>query len=358
MVKILVINPGSTTTKLAIYEDEKEVISENLNHSNEELAPFGTKITDQYEFRRDIIKDFLTKHDIDLNSISAVIGRGGLSKPIPGGVHLVNEALCKDLYEGYLGQHASNLGGLIADALAKEIGNNVPAFIADPVVVDEMEDIARLSGLPELPRISIFHALNHKACAKRYANEIGKNYEDINLIVVHLGGGISIAAHQKGKVIDVNNALDGEGPYSPERSGTLPVGGLIKLCYSGKYSLDELRKLNKGSGGLVAYQGTNNAKAVCEKGLAGDRKAWLAFFGMAYQVAKEIGANAAVLKGKVDAIILTGGVAYNKSFCEFVEERVSFIAPVVVYPGENEMQALALAAYRVLTSQEKIQHYE
>ncbi len=354
--KILVINPGSTTTKIGIFEDEQELIVENLTHSNEELAPFGIKITDQYEFRKEIIEDFLLKHNIPLESIDVVMGRGGLCKPISGGVHEVNEAMRKDLYEGYMGQHASNLGGLIAYALAKEIG--VKAFIADPVVVDEMDEIARHSGSPLLPRISIFHALNQKAVARRYASEHGKKYEDLNLVIVHLGGGISIGAHNKGRVIDVNNALDGEGPYSPERSGTLPVGGLIRLCFSGDYSLEKVKKMNKGEGGLVAYLGSNNAKKACDDGLSGDKESYLAFFGMAYQVTKEIGAYAVVLKGDVDAIILTGGIAVNEYFCKYVEERVSFIAPVEVYPGENEMQALASSAYRALSGLEKIQQYE
>jgi len=337
---ILAINPGSTSTKIAVFDIySNKIFQTSIKHSAEELAPYKS-IVDQYEFRKKVVLETLKEAGIEINSIKVVVGRGGLVKPIPSGLYGVNEAMKEDLRKGILGEHASNLGGLIADDIAKEIPG-AKAFIADPVVVDEMDDIARISGHPRFQRISIFHALNQKAIARLHAKSQGKNYDDLNLIVAHLGGGISVGAHRKGRVVDVNQALDGEGPFSPERSGTLPVGALAKLCFSGEVTYDEVKKMITGKGGLVAYLGTNDALEVENRVKSGDAYAKLIYEAMAYQVSKEIGACATVLKGEVDAILITGGIAYDKIFVDWIKERVSFIAPVYVYPGEDEMQALA-----------------
>lgn len=352
--KLLVINPGSTSTKIAVFNNEELVLEETLRHSNEELEGFST-VFDQYEFRKDIILDILKGKGIDISELSAVVGRGGLLKPIPGGTYSVNEKMLQELKECARGEHASNLGGAIANEIASQL--NIPSYIVDPVVVDEMEDIARISGMPDIERISIFHALNQKAVARRFAKDNNKSYEKLNLIVAHLGGGISVGAHKKGKVVDVNNALDGEGPFSPERSGGLPVGDLVKLCYSGKYTLAEMKKKIKGCGGLVAYLGTNDARKVCEMIEAGDNNAKLVYEAMAYQVAKEIGSMSTVLEGQVDGIILTGGIAYDKMFTSWIKERVDFISDVVIYPGEDELIALAEGGLRVLKGEEQAKEY-
>ncbi|WP_347877413.1 butyrate kinase [Caloranaerobacter azorensis] len=302
-----------------------------------------------------MILETLNEKGINLTKLSAVVGRGGLLKPIAGGTYKVNERMLEDLKVGVLGEHASNLGGILAHEIASQL--NIPAFIVDPVVVDEMEDVARISGMPELERKSIFHALNQKAVARRAAKELGKAYNEVNLIVAHLGGGISVGAHKNGRVIDVNNALDGEGPFSPERTGGLPVGDLVKLCFSGKYTLAEMKKKIKGNGGLVAYLGTNDAREVVKMIENGDKKAELVYKAMAYQVAKEIGSLAAVLEGKVDGIILTGGIAYDKRFTKWIIDRVSFISKVFVYPGEDEMIALAEGGLRVLRGEEEAKVY-
>ncbi|CAK7000903.1 butyrate kinase [Tissierella carlieri] len=355
MTRLLIINPGSTSTKIAVFDDEKSIFEETLRHSVEEISAFN-KIYDQYEFRKNIIVEALKKNDISIESLDGVIGRGGLLKPIEGGTYEVNDSMLEDLKVGYLGEHASNLGGIIAYEIAKEI--NKKSFIVDPVVVDEMQDVARVSGLKEIERKSIFHALNQKAVARRHANKLGKKYEELNLIVAHLGGGISVGAHEKGKVIDVANALDGEGPFSPERSGSLPVGDLVKLCYSGKYSLDEMKKMIKGNGGIVSYLNTNDAREVGQRIKNGDEYAELVYKAMAYQVAKEIGTCAAVLKGKVDGILVTGGIAYDKEFTSWIEERVKFICDVTVYPGEDELMALAEGGLRVLRGEEEAKVYK
>ncbi|KPU27251.1 butyrate kinase [Caloranaerobacter sp. TR13] len=352
--RLLIINPGSTSTKIAIYDNEKPVLEETLRHSTEELAKYE-KIYDQYEFRKNIILETLNEKGINLTKLSAVVGRGGLLKPIDGGTYKVNERMIEDLKVGVLGEHASNLGGILAHEIASQL--NIPAFIVDPVVVDEMEDVARISGMPELERKSIFHALNQKAVARRAAKELGKAYDEVNLIVAHLGGGVSVGAHKKGRVVDVNNALDGEGPFSPERAGGLPVGDLAKLCFSGKYTLAEMKKKIKGNGGLVAYLGTNDAREVVKMIQNGDKKAELVYKAMAYQVAKEIGSLASVLEGKVDGIILTGGIAYDKEFTKWIIDRVSFISKVFVYPGEDEMIALAEGGLRVLRGEEEAKVY-
>lgn len=347
--RILAINPGSTSTKIAVFEGETQVFIKNIKHPAEDIAQFAV-ITDQYEFRKGIILSELKENNIDLNTIKVIVGRGGLVKFIPSGVYTVNEAMENDLKAGVNGQHASNLGGLIAADIARSIPG-ASAYIADPVVVDELQDVARISGHPLFERTSVFHALNQKAIARTYAKEVHKKYEDLNLIVVHLGGGISIGAHLNGRVIDVNQALDGDGPFSPERSGSVPVGQLAKLCFSGKHTYDEVKKMITGKGGYVAYLGSNDAYEIEQKAAAGDEKSILIETAMAYQVSKEVGAMASVLKGKVDAILLTGGIAHSKTFTAMISEHVGFIAPVKIYPGEDEMRALASNGLLVLTKE-------
>lgn len=352
--KLLVINPGSTSTKIAVLDDERIIFEETLRHSVEELSAYRN-IADQYEFRMDIIIKALKRNNIDINTFSAIIGRGGLLKPIEGGTYKVNEKMMEDLKAIEKGEHASDLGGLLSYGIAQTIG--VEAYIVDPVVVDELSDVARISGLKEIERISIFHALNQKAVARRHAELKGKRYEDMNLIVVHLGGGISVGAHEKGKVVDVPNALDGQGPFSPERTGGLPVGDLVKLCYSDKYTYEELKKKISGKGGLVSYLNTNNGMEVTKMIENGDKYAKLVYYAMAYQVAKEIGSCAVVLKGKVDGILLTGGIAHDKVFTSWIKESVDFISDVYIYPGEDELTALAEGGLRVLRGKEKAKEY-
>jgi butyrate kinase len=353
-IKSLIINPGSTSTKLGIFEDETLIMDETLRHSTEEIAQYAT-IIDQKDFRKNIILAFLKEKNIDVNSFQVIVGRGGLLKPIPGGTYPVTEKLIADLKAGVQGEHASNLGGILAKEIADHIG--VPAYIVDPVVVDELIPIARYSGMPEISRSSIFHALNQKAVARRYAKESGKKYEDLNLIVIHMGGGVSVGAHEKGRVIDVFNALDGDGAFSPERAGGVPTGGLIRLCFSGKYSEKEIMKMAVGNGGFNAYLGTNDARDVIKKIDAGDAKAKEVMDAFIFQVSKNVGAMATVLKGKVDQIIITGGIAYNERVTTAIEERVGFIAPVTLYPGEDELLALAQGALRVMNGEEKPQEY-
>ncbi len=356
-MKILAINPGSTSTKIAVFEDLKELFTKNIKHSVEDLKPFS-RIIEQYEFRKNIILQELKNEGYEISEIDAVVGRGGLLKPIPGGVYKVNELLIEDLKAEKMGEHASNLGGILAKEIAKVASKDAEAYIVDPVVVDEMEEIARISGMPDIPRVSIFHALNQKAVARRYARETGKKYEDLNLIVVHMGGGISVGAHKNGKVVDVNNALDGDGPFSPERSGGVPIGQLVKLAFSGKYTLADIKKKIKGNGGLVAYLGTNDAYKVELRVKDGDKEAELIYKAMAYQISKDVGAMGTVLNGKVDAIILTGGVAYDKMFVGWLKERISFVSSnIVVYPGEDEMKALSENVYYAKQGEQEIKEY-
>ncbi len=355
-IKIFTINPGSTSTKIALFENSKQVFLKNVKHSSEDLSKFSC-ITDQYEYRKNIILEELKAADINIQEIRIIVGRGGLVKPIPSGVYEVNDALIRDLKVGVQGEHASNLGGLIASDLAKSI-TGAKAYIADPVVVDELCDLARVAGHPLFERVSIFHALNQKAIARTYAKSLPEEYENLNLIVAHLGGGVSVGAHERGKIIDVNNALDGEGPMSPERSGTLPTGQLVKLCFSGKYTQAEIEKMICGKGGYVAHLGSNDAYTVEKAAEAGDAKAKLIQDALAYQVAKSIGASAAVLKGNVDAILLTGGMAYGKPIVDAIRERIEFIAPVHVFPGEDEMAALAMNGLMVATGEVKALIYE
>lgn len=353
--KILAINPGSTSTKIGVYEGQKQLFESTLRHSTEELLAFSN-IIEQKDFRRKIILEVLNEHHFEPSSLSAVVGRGGLLKPIPGGTYAITDDMLKDLSLGVQGSHASNLGGILAKEIAEPFG--IPSFIVDPVVVDEMDDIARLSGMPELPRISIFHALNQKAVAKRYAREKGVPYDSLRLIVAHMGGGVSVGAHAQGKVVDVNNTLDGDGPFSPERSGGVPAGALVKLCFSGQFSEQEIYKKIVGKGGFSAYLGSNNMKAAEDAAFKdGNQKAMAIIDSFIYQVSKEIGALAAALSGKVDQIILTGGIAYGAVITDAIRDRVSFISDVTVYPGEDELQALAEGTLRVLTGEEEVKQY-
>lgn len=352
---ILVINPGSTSTKMAVFHNRQQVLLTNIKHSQEQLSQFD-KLVDQTEFRKKTILDELDKAQIDLQHVSIVVGRGGLLKPIEGGVYKVNEKMIQDIYNP-MGDHESNLGCIIAHEIVKLIHHPVLAIIADPTCVDEMEPIAKLSGHPEISRRSFLHTLNQKAVARRFARESGKTYEELNLIVAHLGGGTSVGAHQKGRIIDVNNGLNGDGPYSPERSGGLPAGQLVDLCFSGKYSKEEIHRQIKGKGGLMAYLGVSNCLEIEKRIENGDANADLIYRGMAYQIAKEIGALSTVLKGEVDAILISGGVAYSQYLMNDLTERVKHIATVKIYPGEDEMEALAANGFMVLHGEIEAKEY-
>lgn len=352
--RILVINPGSTSTKIGVFDNEISVLEKTLRHDADVINSYES-IIDQYEFRKQTILETLDHEGINISKLSAVCGRGGLLRPIEGGTYSVNDAMLGDLRAGFAGQHASNLGGILAYEIAS--GLNIPSFIVDPVVVDELDPIARISGFSMIERKSIFHALNQKAVARRVAKELGKKYEELNLIVTHMGGGITVGAHKKGRVVDVNNGLHGDGPFSPERAGTVPAGDLVGLCYSGSFYREEVMKKLVGQGGLVGYLGTNDAVKVEKMIENGDEKAKLVYSAMAYQVAKEIGSASAVLGGKVDAIILTGGLAYGKGFVKEISERINWIADIIVQPGENELQALAEGALRVLRGEETEKEY-
>lgn len=352
---ILAINPGSTSTKFALFDEEILVFEKTLRHSTEEISSFA-RITDQFNFRKNLIIKELVERKTDFTKIAAVVGRGGLVKPIESGVYSVNESMKMDLRNSIMGEHASNLGALIADDIISSLPG-ARAFIVDPVVVDELQPEARLSGHPEISRISIFHALNQKAVARLYAASVSKSYEELNLIIAHMGGGISVGAHRKGKVVDVNNAFGGDGPFSPERAGGLPSNQLADLCFSGKYSHSEVKSMLIGKGGMVAYLGTNDFREICAMAEKGDSKAELVRNAAAYQISKEIGAMAAVLQGDVDAILLTGGMAYQDSNISYIRSMVSFIADVVIYPGEDEMKALAFNGLLALNGEITIKVY-
>lgn len=351
---ILTINPGSTSTKLALFSGEERIVQENLSHSSQDLAGYH-KLTDQSPFRSRLVFAFLEKNGISPDSLSAVVGRGGLLTPMPSGTYTIDANMLDYLRHNPL-EHASNLGALLASEVASSA--SVPAFIVDPVVVDEMDEVARITGIPEIRRISIFHALNQKSIAREAARDLGKAYKDCNLIVSHLGGGISVGAHQRGRVIDVNNALNGDGPFTPERAGAIPSWSLIELALSGQYSRDELKKKLTGKGGLVAHLGTNDVREVIRRVRSGDKQAELIYQAMAYTIAKEIAAMASVLKGEVDAVVITGGIAYNDDFVALIKERTAFIAPLLVYPGEDEMSALAKGALRVLSGEESAKTWQ
>ena len=355
-MKILVINPGSTSTKMAVYEDEKPILLRNITHTPEELAPFDA-ITEQQDFRRQLVLDELAAADIPLE-FDAVIGRGGLVKPIAGGVYEINQQMIDDTLHGcVMHNHACNLGCLIAHEIAASIPG-CRSFIADPGVVDELSPLARISGSPLMPRICIWHALNQRAIARRFANEIGKRYEDLDLIICHLGGGISVAAHQHGRAVDANNALDGEGPFSPERAGSLPASDLIRLSFSGKYTEKQLLKRLAGKAGLNAHLGTANVKEIEQRIANGDEHAEMILNAMIYHVAKNIVGLGAVFCGKVDAILLTGGLARSEYVISRLRQRIEFLAPTYCFPGEDEMEALALNALAVLRGKREVKIYE
>jgi butyrate kinase len=351
-MRILVINPGSTSTKAGLYDDEQLVFSESIHHSPEELTRFDS-LMDQKDFRKDEVLKILKDHNIKLSSLDAVVGRGGVLKPIEAGTYKVNDVMINDLTHARV-EHASNLGAIIAREIAKPL--NIPAFIADPVSVDEFEDIARISGLKEIKRLSLLHTLNIRANAYRYAREHNKKFSELNLVVAHLGGGISVVPIKNGRIVDVNNANEG-GPFSPERAGGLPSINIVEMSFSEEYTLKELKKLLTKRGGMVSYLNTNDMKEVVSKVKSGDKYAELIFDAMCYQISKEIAAMSTVLKGNVEAIILTGGVSYNKELTDEIEKRVGWIAPVLVYPGEKELEALAFAVLRVFKGEEKPKEY-
>lgn len=353
-VKSLIINPGSTSTKIGVFEDETLLFEETLRHSTEEIQQYAT-IVDQKDFRKDIIINLLKEKNFDLHSLGMVVGRGGMLKPIVSGTYEVSDELLHDLQIGKQGQHASNLGGMLAREIADSIG--IPSFIVDPVVVDELMPAARYSGVEEIPRISVFHALNQKAVAKRYAKESGKPYEELRLIVVHMGGGVSVGAHEGGRVIDVFNALDGDGAFSPERAGAVPSGALIKMCFSGQYTEKEVYSKIVGKGGFNSYLGTNDMREVEKMVDAGDKKAEALREAFILQMTKDIGSMACVLNGKVDRIIVTGGIAYDQYVVNALKEKAEWIAPFTVYPGEDELLALVQGGLRVMNGEEKAMKY-
>ncbi len=352
-IKSLIINPGSTSTKIGVFEDETLLFEETLRHSTEEISQYAS-IVDQKDFRKKIITDLLAEKNFDVKSLNVIVGRGGMLKPIAGGTYAVTDELLHDLKIGKQGQHASNLGGILAREIGDEIG--VPSYIVDPVVVDEMQDVARYSGVPELPRTSVFHALNQKAVAKRYAKETGKPYESLRLIVVHMGGGVSVGAHINGRIVDVFNALDGDGAFSPERAGAVPSGALIKMCFSGEYTEKEVYSKIVGKGGFNAYLGTNDMRNV-NKMAETDPHAAEVKEAFLYQVGKDIGSMACVLEGKVDQIIVTGGIAYNADVVANLKAKAEWIAPFTVYPGEDELLALTQGALRVMNGEEEAMTY-
>ena len=372
---ILAINPGSTSTKVALYEDEVPISGEVIHHPGETLAGFA-HIIDQYPFRLCTLVDCLIRHGnllvreerrresldkVDWDSsnwdppLSAVVGRGGILRSIPGGTYRVNKRMLEELCAPGEREHASNLGALLACEIAKAAG--VEAYIVDPVCVDEFDDIARISGLPEIERKSLSHALNLKAAARRAAADLGRRYEEINIVVVHMGGGISVSPHQRGRMVDVNQALDGTGPFSPERAGGLPIGDLVRMCYSGKYTYPEMIRKIAGKGGLVAHLGTNDAREVERRIAQGDAHARFIYEAMAYQIAKEIGLMSTVLKGEVDAIALTGGLAHSSMLTDWIRGRIEWIAPLLIYPGQDEMLSMVRGTLRVLQGEEEAKEY-
>jgi butyrate kinase len=355
LFRVLVINPGSTSTKLALFENETAVVTENISHPHEAMARFNS-ISEQYEMRREAVHDFVRRQKIALESLSAVVARGGMLRPLAGGTYVINAKMLAELGSPHKErEHAVNLAAPLADELAAPAG--LPSYVVDPVCVDEMDDVARVAGLPEYERKSTGHYLSLKSAAHRLADERGQQYDKLNLVVAHMGGGISVSAHRRGRIVDINQALDGTGPFSPERVGGLPVGDVLRSAFSGKCTFDELFARFTRRGGLLAHLGTNNALEVEERIAAGDQHASLVYEAMAYQIAKEIGLMATVLKGDVDAVVLTGGLARSSMLTSWIRERVEWIAPVTIYPGEDEMLSLATGALRVLRGQEAAKEY-
>lgn len=354
MDRILAINPGATSTKIAVFDNEIPVLKKTVEHQGQDLQLYS-QIFDQYEYRLKFVLQALSEAKIELATLSAIVGRGGLLKSVAGGTYAVNQLMLDDLKKAERGEHASNLGAVMADHLARQLG--IPAYIVDPVAVDEMEPVARISGLPDIPRASLSHALNSKAVARKVARDMGKRYEDVNLVVAHLGTGVSVSPHKHGRMIDVNNAQE-EGPFSPDRCGGLPARLLVKLCFSGKYTEQELLGKLLGSGGIYAYLGTKDVREAEQRAAEGDELANTVLDAMSYQVAKEIGAMSAVLAGKVDSIVLTGGIAYSHRIVTAIRERVAYLAPIVVVPGEEEMESLTAGALRVLQGEEAAKTYK
>ena len=351
--KIFAINPGSTSTKVALFEDEKLLFEEKISHSNEQLKRFP-KLWDQFEYRNKAVFSFLEKHNVTVNQLSAVVGRGGLIKSIPGGTYQVNDAMISDAKKGLQGEHAANLGCAIAKSIADSAG--ISAYVVDPISVDEFEPLARYSGHPLIERRSLSHTLNIHAVGRMAAEKLGVNYQQTNFIIAHLGGGISICPLKKGRIVDVNDA-SAAGPFSPERTGDLPLQQFIKLCFSGKYNQNQMKKLVMGEGGLTAYLKTNNAEEIERRIEAGERQVKEIYQAMAYQVAKEIGAMSTVVNGNIRAIIISGGLANSKMLIDWISERIKFIAEVLVMPGEFEMEALAKGVLRILKGTEEAKTY-
>lgn len=351
--KILVINPGSTSTKIACYEDRREIFRRNIEHPADELVQYKT-VSDQYAMRKEVIIATLRAYNFEMRQLDAIVARGGALPPLKGGAYRINTPMVERLRDRPLLEHAVNLAALIANELAQELG--IRAYIYDAVCVDELADIARISGMPALPRTSMIHALNMRAVARKVAASLQRRYTDLNIIVAHIGGGITISIHTGGKMVDILS--EDEGPFSPERAGRVPCRDLIDLCYSGQYDHRTMRQMLRGRGGLIAYLGTNNAIEVASRIINGDSEARLVFEAMAYQIAKGIGELATVVNGKIDAIVLTGGLAHSQMLTDWILQRVEFIAPVILVPGENELEALALGALRVLCGEEEINEYD
>lgn len=352
--RILSINPGSTSTKIGVFEGESCLLDISIKHNTEEIAKYPT-ILDQSDMRMEMIENALVENSIPMDSFDAFVGRGGILKPMVSGVYTVSDAMLYDLKHGKAATHASALGGIFARQFGDKYGK--PSFIADPVVVDERNEVATITGIPQAPRTSVFHALNQKSVARRYAQHVGQRYEECSVVVAHLGGGISIGAHENGRVIDVTNAIDGEGPLSPERCGAVEVQKVVEMCFSGEYSKADMLAFASKRGGLVAHLGTTDCLEIEHRVEAGDEKARLVFEAMGYGVAKYIGSMAAVLKGKAEAIILTGGLARSSMLVDYIKEYVEFMAPVVVFPGEDELRALAEGGIRVLSGEETPKEY-
>lgn len=351
----LIVNPGSTSTKVAIFLNDTLLQEETLRHDVSELSKFKL-MYDQLDFRRNVILEFLKTHKYSLDQIDVFVGRGGMLRPLKnGGTYPVNEQMLDDLKHARYGEHASNLGALICASFANP--QNKPAFVVNPVCIDEFDEIARVSGQKLIKRRSLFHALNQKAIAMKHALYLKKHYNEVNLIVVHLGGGISVGLHKSGRVVDCNNALGGDGPFSPERTGTIPTYPLVDLCFSGKYTKDEIKKLLVGEGGLVSYLGTNDARVVEQRINAGDKEAQFYYEAMGYNIVKEIGAMYFAAKGKIDGILITGGMAYSDYLIDYIRSHIENIAPVTIYPGEDEIRSLAEGSLRVLNKEEKGQPY-
>lgn len=351
--RILAVNPGATSTKFAVFEGESVLIKKTVEHHGNELEPFA-RVFDQYPYRIGLLRQELIAAGIELTTLNAVVGRGGLMKPLAGGTYLINEAMVNEMEKAERGEHASNLGSVIAYQLGLEL--NVPAFIVDPVSVDELEPVARVSGSPWFERVSMSHALNMKAVARKVAAELGKKYEESKLLVAHLGTGVSLSVHYGGRMIDIVDGKD-EGPFAPDRCGSVPCSQLVKLCYSGKYSEQEVKTGLFGSGGLQAYLGTKDIRQVKKLADEGDAQAALLLEALSYQVSKAIGSLATVLKGEIDRIVLTGGMAYATYFTDAIVERVGFIAPVIIVPGEEELESLAAGARRVVRGEEQARIY-